>query len=150
MGRLKTLLGYAWAALAVPMLLLTFMGQEPLSRALVRATGLSISPRWSGGEVARTVDHGGYKTHLHRAVFDGLLGERRRGFIQVEWEPVTALPGIIDEEVDAHGRGRFRISLDTRTGKAELRDASPEVVGIDVVTPFKGGWMARIALKKSS
>ncbi|MEI8191710.1 MAG: hypothetical protein WCI75_18505 [candidate division NC10 bacterium] len=150
MGRLKTLLGYAWAALAVPMLLLTFLGQEPLSRALVRATGLSISPRCSGGEVSRTVDQCGYNTHLRRAVFDGLLAARRRGFIQVEWDPVTALPRIIDEDIDAQGRGRFRISLDTLTGKAELRDASPEVVGIDVVTPFKGGWMARIALKKSS
>lgn len=150
MARLKTLAGYAWAALAVPVVLATFLGQEPLSRALARATGWTISPRYSGGELARTVDHGGYRTHLRRAVFDGLLGERRRGFVQVEWEPVAALPAVVEEDVEVPGRGRFRISLDTRTGKAELRDASPEVLGLSVVTPFKGGWMVRVELKKPS
>ncbi|MDD5627822.1 MAG: hypothetical protein PHU21_02070 [Elusimicrobia bacterium] len=148
MGRLKACLGYAWAALAVPLVLATFLGQEPLSRAFARGTGWTISPRYSGGGLARTVEHGGYRTHLRRPVFDGLLGERRRGFVQVEWEPVAALPDIIEEDVDAQGRGRFRVSLDTRTGKAVLRDASPEVLGLSVVTPFHGGWMVRVDLKK--
>ncbi|HAH07847.1 MAG TPA: hypothetical protein DCM05_15210 [Elusimicrobia bacterium] len=149
MSRVRSFLGYAWAALAVPIVLLTFLAGEPLSRALARSTGVIVSPWFSGGEVARTIEHGGYRTHVRRPVFDGLLGERRRGFIQVDWEPAADMPDLITEEVDAFGDGRvrFTVTIDTRTGKTAFADAAPEVLGLDLASRFKGGWAVRVALR---
>ena len=98
--------------------------------------------------MSRTVDHGSYRTIVHRPVFDGLFAERSSGFVQVDWEPTTALPGVIEETVAADGRGKFRVRLDTQTGKAELLESSPEVKGLLVASPLRSGWAVRVDLRR--
>ncbi len=105
MGRLKPILGYTWAVIAVFIVLATFLGNGYFSRKLASATGVTVSPRITGGEVVQVNDHGAYKALVHRPVFDGLTGDRSTGFIQINWEGAGGLPPVVEERVDLGGNG---------------------------------------------
>jgi len=151
MKRLLKIAGYVWAVACVVVVLVEFMAEKPLGGYLVSVTGIKVSPRFTGGEVIRTVDHGAYRTVIHRPVFDGLIGERREGFIQVEWKPVSVLPPIIEEGIafTASGQEDLRFRLDTAAGKGELKALNPMVTGVSLVAPVSGGWLVRFQLKKT-
>ena len=152
MKNLLKIAGYAWAGACLVVVLVMFAGSEYLSGKLASATGITVSPRYSGGEVIRSIDHGTYKTILHRPVFDGLIGERRDGFIQIEWQPVTALPLLIEDAVDFTGDGKedFSFRLDTAAGSGAITPRNPSVVALEWVVKVNQGWVARIQLRKTS
>ena len=50
MKTLKGILGYIWAFLAIFIVLATFVGHDYFSGKLASATGITISPWYSGGE----------------------------------------------------------------------------------------------------
>jgi hypothetical protein len=129
MRRLKAVLGYTLAALALVVALATFGAMPAWERAFVAGTGLRISPWFTGDEIAYAVGHGGYETRIHRPVFQALVGERREGFVQVDWAPAAALPATIDEEIDYNrdGVGDFRIRLEGDKEEALLTPIAPEV-----------------------
>ena len=151
MKNLLKIAGYAWAGACLVVVLVMFAGSEYLSGKLASATGITVSPRYSGGEVIRSVEHGAYKTILHRPVFDGLIGERRDGFIQVEWQPVTALPPLIEDAVDFTGDGKeyFSFRLDTAAGRGAITPRNPSVVALEWVVKVNQGWVARVQLRKN-
>jgi len=143
MQKLKTILGYGWAALMIPLVLGTFIGMDNWATTLVRATGVTINPHYNGGEVVATVDHGAYQAKLHRAVFDGLLSEREDGFIQIDWAPTAKdgrLPDVIEEPVDFNRDGKvdFTVRLDTRSNQATVADSSGKVIGMGGVSLDSG------------
>jgi hypothetical protein len=150
MNRLKSVLGYGWAVLAIFIVLATFMANGYFSRELASATGVTVSPWYSGGEVTKTNEHGTYRTLIHRPVFDGLLWERTVGFVQVNWEPSEGLPSVIEEKINFNGdkEADFLIRLDTRTGRAVLTPYSTSVLSIDQVYKLSKGWAVRILLRK--
>lgn len=152
MERLKSLLGYAWAILILFIVLATFLGNGYFSRELTLATGITISPWFSGGEIVKVIEHGAYRTLIHRPVFDGLLTERKTGFIQVNWEPLEGLPATVEEQVGYAGdrKDGFMIRLDTGKGKAILAAHSSSVVSVDGVYRLKKGWAVRVLLQKSN
>jgi len=142
-------IGYLWAALATPAVLLTMLYHSGLSRRLADASGIRISPRFSGGEIARTVDHGGYRTIVHRPVFDGLTGDREKGFIQVDWEPVAPLPETLREELDVYGNGeKLSVILNTVSGTAACENDPSWVSGKPKAARYRAGWTMRVGLKK--
>lgn len=150
MKRLTSIAGYAWAVLAIPIVLATFMGMDFWARGLAGATGVIISPWFTGGEIARTERHEGYRTEIHRPVFDGLLGQRKEGFVQVTWMPEKeTLPPVIDEAIDYDGDRveDFFISLDTRTNEASLSPESSRVIGLGEIITLREGRVARVRLK---
>ena len=123
MKTLRSILGYSAAALSILIMVATFPSIGILGEPLVTATGLTLSPNYTGGEVMRTIDHGTYQTQIHRPVFDDtLIGERKRGFVQVSWRPLVALPAHIDEEIDVDedGTADFRIQVETASQRATL------------------------------
>jgi hypothetical protein len=150
MGRFKSILGYTSAILAFFVILATFIGLNYFSSKLVSVTGIKVSPRFTGGEVVKTFDHNTYKTLIHRPVFDGLIGERRNGFIQINWKRRNGWPQIIEEKIDYNGDNLedFFISIETKTGKATLTAYNPSVMGIDKTYVLKSGCAVRILLKK--
>lgn len=114
MGKLKQAAGYAWAAGAFAAAMAALPHYESLGRRIA-AAGFKISPVFSGGEIARTIDRGGYRVFIHRPVFDALLGENKDGFIQIDWGPAEALPEKIKENVALDGEApiKFMLELDT-------------------------------------
>ena len=148
---LKAGLGYTWAALCLVIVLATFVGLNFWSRSLANGTGIQVSPRFTGGEIRRSTDHGQYQTRIHRPVFDGLLGERNEGFVQIDWVPNKnqSLPVLIEEEFDIDGDGtsEFRIRLDTVAARAELLENKPWVLSAGSVITADVERILRVSLR---
>ena len=151
MKRIRKFLVYVWALMAVPILLATFIGNNVWARKLVNSTGLKVSPIYTGGEVAQTIKHEGYETLIHQPVFDGLLCERKNGFVQIGWKAgENKLPELIDEAIDFDGDGKndFRIRLNTTTNTGRLDGYSSGVVSLGDVLVLKNERIVRVSLKK--
>jgi hypothetical protein len=150
MNRLKSVAGYLWAVFALFVVLATFLANDSLSSRFASSTGLVVSPRYTGGEVVRIIDHGTYKTLVHRPVFDGLIAEKKEGFVQINWEAVAETPPIIQEKIDFNGdeKDDFLITLDTRTGTFDVTPYSPAVGSIERTYKLKKGWAVRVHLKR--
>jgi hypothetical protein len=148
MKKLRGVLGYAWAFLAVVIVLATFMANGYFSHKFVSATSLTVSPRLTGGDVARVNEHGSYKTMIHGPVFDGLIGERSTGFIQINWEPIGELPPILEERIELGGKGiiDFTVRLDTRSGAATATDHAGSMLPVDQAYKLGTGWAVRVLL----
>jgi hypothetical protein len=157
MAKLKSVLGYSVAALCIPIMitavlgirLVSFVGLGEAFLSAISATGLKHSANWSGGEVVQTLEHGAYRTEIHRPVFDALIGEHKEGFVQVAWRPPDALPARIDEQidVDADGQADFRIELMTASKQASLTPYSPNVVELEGVYDLGETLAIRVRLK---
>lgn len=109
------------------------------------------SPRFTGGEVARSIDHGSYRTVLHRPVFDGLVGERADGFVQIDWVPVEkqSLPSAIVEDLDINGDGSSEVSvrIDTASGHVRLARKAPWVLDPEPVISIDSERILRLGLQ---
>ncbi len=151
MNRLKSLLGYTWAVLALILAPTTFMGNSVFSRTLATTTGVKVSPLFSGGDVIRTIDHGDYKTAVHRPVFDALIGQTKTGFVQVSWGPAAGLPAVVREQIDYNddGKADFEIALNTASGATELKALNSSVFPRSKTYRLRDGWAIRVGLKRS-
>jgi hypothetical protein len=173
MKRVLSVLGYVWAAAALPVVLFTFLGMNTWAGKLAGATGVVISPWYTGGEVARTTDHGAWRMQIHRPVFDGLFGQRKTGFVQVDFVGaggirrggtgaagaapdsagalVAALPASIDEDIDfdADGRADFHLALTTASCATVVTPLSPRVLGLREAFRLDDGVGVRVELKNS-
>ncbi len=136
------------AALAIPVANATFVGMDFFSRGLIAATGLKVSPWMNGGEVVQVVKHEGYQTQIHQPVFDGLFGEKKEGFVQVDWTPLKNLPPGISEEVDFDwdGRADFKINLDVEAVSAKITKENSQVESLEGCYKLKDGRAVRVWL----
>ncbi len=151
MKRTKKYLAYGWAMSAVPILLATFIGMNFWAEKLVGFTGLKVSPLYTGGEVAQTIQHEGYETLIHQPVFDGLLCERKNGFVQIGWKAGEGkLPELIDEAIDfdRDGKNDFRIRLNTTTNQGQLEAYNSNIVSLGEILVLKDERIVRVSLKK--
>jgi hypothetical protein len=148
MKKLKSFFGYLLAALGVPIILVTFMGAGNWMTLLVETTGLTISPLYSGGEVAYRSSQDGYQIEIHEPVFAALVGESREGFVQVYFGPKAAVEHI-DAEIDYDGDGAadFRVQWDPSTTEATLTPYSPLVLGLEGTYELNEGYAVRVNLK---
>jgi hypothetical protein len=152
MSKIRAYIAYSWAGLATPLVLATFMAMQPLASKLVAVTGLHVHPIYTGGEVTQTVDHGPYQALIHRPVFDGLIGQRNSGFIQIKWQPKDAnLPESVSEQIDfdADGSNDFRIQLNTVTLEAGIEPADARVLSLDEVIAVPDGCIIRVNLRRT-
>ncbi len=149
--KLTSVFGYMWAVLCLVVVLATFVGWGFWEKTLAQGTGLHISPRFSGGEVRQAIDHGSYRTLLHRLVFDGLVSERADGFVQIDWVPQgkQSLPSMLEEDFDINGDNtiEFRVRLDTASGKVELLKQTSWVLGLEPVISADSERILRVRLR---
>jgi hypothetical protein len=153
MKKLKAFFGYTAAVLAFPFIVVMILGAVGgLGELFVEVTGLKTAANYTGGEVARTTDHGTYQTQVHRMVFDALIGERKEGFVQVGWAPLDALPAHIDEEIDANGDGQadLRIKVDTANKSSTLTPYAAWVLDLEGTYRLKDTLAVRVRLRNPS
>jgi hypothetical protein len=153
MAKLQAFLGYVIAALSLLIMVVLFPSIGILAEPLITSTGLILSPTYTGGEVMQTIDRVTYQTQVHRMVFDDvLIGERRQGFIQVDWSPADDLPAHIDEEIDADGDGQadFRAEVDTARRETTLTPYAPWVLALQGTYRLEESLAIRVALRNPS
>jgi len=150
MKYIKSFLGYSIAVVCILISIMVGPMIGLLAEPFIKTTGLRLSPNYDGGEVRQTIDHAAYQTLVHRMVFDNtLIGERKEGFVQVEWAPLAALPAHIDEEVDVNGDNQadFRLVVDTANKQSVLTPYSSWVQELEGTYRFKNSMAVRVRLK---
>jgi hypothetical protein len=148
MSAIKSFLGYSLAILAIPVTIAIFVGLNGWAALLVNGTGLKLSPWHTGGEALRAIDHGSYVTRIHKPVFDAVLGQYDKGFVQIDWMKKAAVPAQIDEAIDYDDDGKpdFRIKWSTRTGTPELAPLQPGVLGLRAHLLLSDSYTVRVNL----
>ncbi len=144
-------------AILVPFVLMGFF-----SNAVARA-GLHVDEGYSGGVAARTIARDGYRIVVNQPVKPHLL-QRMEPFVQVAWEPASALPAQISEDVDLDGDGRpdvhltFAVPADAKeplqVNVASLNDNYQSFAGVEnesysrLVMRTDRGIMVRVPLSR--
>ncbi|MDO5516001.1 MAG: hypothetical protein Q4F66_00495 [Clostridium sp.] len=151
MKNIKSFLGYALAALCIPIILAGFIGGSFWSDKLVEITDVTIAPRYTGGNVVKTISHEKYDTLIHRTVFDGLFSERKDGFVQIDYSPLDSLPDNIEEKIDYDNDGKndFKVSINTSDCTAEIEPYNERVISLEGCYKLKGAIAVRVLLKNN-
>ncbi|MDD3169076.1 MAG: hypothetical protein PHC91_06385 [Eubacteriales bacterium] len=126
---MKSTLGYTWAVMGIPIMLVLIMGMDFWMNIFFIDSGVKYSERITGGEVKTVRDYGDYSAQIHEPVFEGLFKDTKSGFVQLDWISEKALPGRITEEVDYDGDGSvdFKLELNTAENTAQLFPYNSEV-----------------------
>ena len=129
--KLRATLGYTAAAITVLIALLTpFLLMGLFSKGFV-ALGFHVDEMYSGGPKVRAIPMGAYSIDVHRPVYPHML-QSEKPFVQLDWQPVSALPQHVSDAVDVDGDGQpdIRVSFDVpKDPKAPLR------VDVDSLNP---------------
>ena len=129
--KIRAKLGYTaagmtvFAALLVPFLLLGLFTKG------FAVLGLHVDEMYSGGPKVRTVQTSAYSIDIHRPVSPHML-QSEKPFVQLDWKPVSALPGHVSDAVDVDGDGKpdLRVSFDVpKDPKASLH------VNVEAINP---------------
>ncbi len=125
---------YTGAALTIVATALTPFVLLPLFTRGVAALGLRTDAVYSGGEPARTFTRPGYRIIVYHPVVPRAPLAALPPFVQVAWEPASALPARIADEVDVDDDGRadlraeFGVPVDESAPlRADVTSLSPRV-----------------------
>jgi hypothetical protein len=148
MKKLKLISGLMWAVLCLIIVLALFPGLNAISGSFARLPFMKINPNYTGGEIARHITAANYSIDIRKPVFDGLAGERRKGFVQVDWR--GEIPEIMNDTIDYDfdGKTDFCIHISKSQPKTEMEPVSGKVGKVLVSTPTSYGWVVRVEVVK--
>jgi hypothetical protein len=148
MKKVKTVLGIFWAVLCLVLIIILFPGLNGFSAKMGSLPFMKINPNYTGGEISKQIVMESCTLVVRKPVFDGLIGERKKGFVQLDWR--GGLPDIINDTVDynSDGKADFSIKIDRKNSSTELRPLSPEVLSAGISTPTSYGWCLRVNIRK--
>lgn len=121
--KMREKLGYTAAGMTVLAAVLTPFLLYGLFTKGFAALGLHVDEIYSGGPKVRTIKTATYSIDIHRPVSPHLL-QSEKPFVQLDWRPVSALPGHVSDAVDVDGDGQpdIRVSFDVpKNVKTPLR-----------------------------
>ena len=148
MKKLKLISGVLWAVLCLFIVLALFPGLNTISGSFARLPFMKINPNYTGGEIARHITAANYSKDIRKPVFDGLAGERRKGFVQVDWR--GEIPEILSDTIDydLDNKPDFRIHISKSQAITEIEPVSSKVGKVLVSTPTSYGWVVRVEVLK--
>jgi hypothetical protein len=100
MKRLIHFLAYGAAVLTIIFSLALPIKVMPFFLSVVGAMHLKIAPWFSGGEESFVIDRGSHQIRIYHPVYPALTGEGSKGFVQLIWQPKTALPRQVQDALD--------------------------------------------------
>jgi hypothetical protein len=148
MKKLRLVAGTAWAILCLVLVLVLFPGLSSFSGSLARLPFMKLNPNYSGGEVANLIACGDDTLEIRKPVFDGLIGERKTGFVQVGWR--GRIPEEIQDTIDFNSDSNpdFYVSINTRTAQTDIVPLDRKTGKVLVSTPTSYGWAVRVEVRK--
>jgi hypothetical protein len=149
MKKLKIIFGITWAFLCLILIIVLFPGLNSFSASVSRLPFMKIHPRYSGGEVEKQVVTDACTLSVRKPVFKGLTGDRRDGFVQLDWHGTFPQEICDTIDYDSDGIPDFLIMVDTKTPKSELEIFNNNVKGIAISTSTSYGWSVRVNLSSS-
>jgi hypothetical protein len=150
MKKIKIIAGITWALAGLILILVLFPGLSSFSASASRLPFMKINPNLTGGDVARQMVSGGCTLDIRKPVFDGLIGKRKNGFVQLDWR--GNVPETIKDTIDYNNDGisDFSVIINRKDSKTELASFNPLVKKVDVSTPTSYGWAIRVELKRDN
>jgi len=148
MKKVKIIAGIVWAFAGLILILVLFPGLNSFSESLSGLPFMKINPNYTGGEVSKQIISEGCTLDIRIPVFDGLIGERKNGFIQLDWR--GNLPEKISDTIDYDfdNKPDFRIMIDRLNSLSSIDAYNPKVKNLEVSTQTSYGWAVRIGLMK--
>ena len=140
--------GITWAVICLILIIFLFLGYNNLSVAMSKLPFMKINPNYSGGEVQRRYVSANCTIDIRKPVFNGLIKEKKRGFVQIDW--TGKLPETLRDTIDydADNKPDFIIAVNTADSKTTLIPLNPKVETIQISSRTSRGWAARIRLMK--
>jgi len=148
MKKVKIIAGITWALAGLIMIILLFPFLNSFSSSAARLPFMKINPNYSGGEAAREVISEGCTIVIRKPVFDWLIGERKNGFVQVDWRGNVAEKINDSIDYDLNGIPDFLVQVDRNSSKTQLVPFNPLVSKIETSTQTSYGWAVRVGIKK--
>jgi hypothetical protein len=148
MTKLKIIAGITWAILCLILIIILFPGLNSFSTSAASLPFMKINPNLTGGVVAKEQVSAGCTLDIRKPVFDGLLKERKTGFVQVDWR--GNLPEKLSDTIDYNldGIPDFCIMINRKEFKTEMNPLNSKVIKVNVSTPTSYGWAVRVDLEK--
>lgn len=150
MKKIKIIAGITWAFAGLILILILFPGIGVFSKSVSRLPFMKLNPNLTGGVVARQMISEGCTLDIRKPVFDGLIGERKNGFVQLDWR--GNIPESINDTIDYDNDGTsdFSVIINRKESKAELASYNPLVKKVGISTPTSYGWAVRVDLKRDN
>ena len=148
MKRIKIIAGITWAFMCLIIIIVLFPGLNYFSNSVSRLSFMKINPNYSGGEIAREYLTESCTLLIHKPVFDGLLKERKNGFVQVDWR--GTIPDRFTDTIDYNldNSPDFIIRVDRMSSQTDLNALNSKIKDVSISTPTSYGWAARINLER--
>jgi hypothetical protein len=148
MKKLKITAGLIWAFLCLILIIILFPGLNSFSAAASKLPFMKINPNYTGGEVAGRFISPGCTLVVRKPVFDGLFGNRNKGFVQLDWR--GDLPVKIADTIDYNFDGvqDFGIAIDRINQKTSIDPVNSKVKDITISTATSYGWSVRVSIEK--
>jgi hypothetical protein len=148
MKKLKIIAGITWAFICLIIIIVLFPGLNSFSASAARLPFMKINPNYTGGEIAYQIIETSCTLDVRRPVFDGLLSEKNKGFVQIDWK--GNVPENISDTIDYNRDNNpdFKIAIDRINTKTTLDALNKKVIGVAVSTPTSYGWAVRVEVMK--
>jgi hypothetical protein len=148
MKKIKIILGIFWAILCLIIIIVLFPGLNSFSSGFSRLPFMKINPNFTGGEAAEQIVMESCTLVIRKPVFDGLIGERKYGFVQLDWR--GKLPDIVCDTIDydMDKKPDFAIRISRSEPSTVLKSLNPKVRKVGISTPTSYGWSARVKIVK--
>ena len=148
MKKIKIIVGISWAFLGLILIIILFPGLNSYSVSVSKLPFMKLNPIYSGGEVAQQIISDKCTLDIRRPVFNGFIGERSNGFVQMDWR--GNVPQLINDSIDYDQDGikDFCILVDRNNKKTVLKPFNRNVKGVNISTSTSYGWAVRVGLHK--
>jgi hypothetical protein len=148
MKKIKLAAGIFWAILCLIMILVLFPQLNTFSSTVSRLPFMKINPNFTGGVAAEEIVMESCTLVVRKPVFNGLIGERRHGFVQVDWR--GKMPDIISDTIDydMDKKPDFMIRINRAESLTVLKSLNPKVRQVGISTPTSYGWSVRVKISR--
>jgi hypothetical protein len=148
MNKIKITAGIIWALVCLLLMIILYFGLGNFATGVSKLPFMKLNPNTSGGEIAQQIAMDNCTLMIRKPVFDGFIGERKIGFVQIEWK--GDLPGTINDTIDYNmdNSPDFVIGIVVPENKVNLVALNPKVRDVGISTSTSYGWAARINIDK--